>query len=566
MARLPVPGADQGDWGTILNDYLSQALKPDGTIRDNAVTANTIAPNSITNAAIASNAVNASSIVDGSITETLLSTAVQTKLNAPTSVAAWQDITGKPSVIATGATQSDARASIGAGTSSLSIGTTNNTAKAGDYAPSWAEVTSKPTVLAAGNTQADARAAIGAGTSDLTIGMTATTAKPGNYSPTKSELGLVNVDNTSDLDKPISTAAQTALNAKADLVGGVIPTAQLPAISLTSVHTVTDQGAMLSLPTAQVQPGDIAVRTDGAGTFVLTAADPSTLANWTRLNAPTDVVTSVNGHVGAIVLGKSDIGLANIDNTSDLDKPISTAAQTALNAKADLVGGVIPASQLPALALTNVVTVASQPAMLSLATSQVQPGDIAVRTDGAGTFILVASDPSVLASWTALTSPTDTVTSVNGQVGMVSLTKSDIGLANVDNTSDDTKNSAIATLTNKTLDGSSNTLQNIPQAAVTGLTAGLAAKFSRTVTTITSNITLDAEVNVDYVVFIGTGGAPILPTALGNINRYTLKNIHATACTIATTASQTVEGLTTVTLAPDASIDVLSDGTNWRII
>lgn len=40
----------------------------------------------------------------------------------------------------------------------------------------------------------------------------------------------------------------------------------------------------------------------------------------------------------------------------------------------------------------------------------------------------------------------------------LSLTKSDVGLGNVDNTSDATKNSAVATLTNKTISGASNTL------------------------------------------------------------------------------------------------------------
>lgn len=43
---------------------------------------------------------------------------------------------------------------------------------------------------------------------------------------------------------------------------------------------------------------------------------------------------------GNIDLTKSDVGLANVDNTSDLNKPISTATQTALNAKQDtLVSG-----------------------------------------------------------------------------------------------------------------------------------------------------------------------------------------------------------------------------------
>lgn len=36
-----------------------------------------------------------------------------------------------------------------------------------------------------------------------------------------------------------------------------------------------------------------------------------------------------------VSLSKSDVGLENVDNTSDLNKPISTATQTALNAKAD---------------------------------------------------------------------------------------------------------------------------------------------------------------------------------------------------------------------------------------
>ena len=43
---------------------------------------------------------------------------------------------------------------------------------------------------------------------------------------------------------------------------------------------------------------------------------------------------------GNIDLTKSDVGLSNVDNTSDLSKPISTATETALNAKqASLVSG-----------------------------------------------------------------------------------------------------------------------------------------------------------------------------------------------------------------------------------
>ena len=57
----------------------------------------------------------------------------------------WSTISGKPAVVAEGATQAAARTAIGAGTSSLVLGTTAGTAKAGDYAPGWGEVTGKPT-------------------------------------------------------------------------------------------------------------------------------------------------------------------------------------------------------------------------------------------------------------------------------------------------------------------------------------------------------------------------------------------------------------------------------------
>lgn len=44
-------------------------------------------------------------------------------------------------------------------------------------------------------------------------------------------------------------------------------------------------------------------------------------------------VDSVNGRTGAVVLAKADVGLSAVDNTSDASKPVSTATQTALNAK-----------------------------------------------------------------------------------------------------------------------------------------------------------------------------------------------------------------------------------------
>lgn len=46
-------------------------------------------------------------------------------------------------------------------------------------------------------------------------------------------------------------------------------------------------------------------------------------------------VSSVNGQTDAVTITKTDVGLGNVDNTSDAAKPISTATQAALNNKAD---------------------------------------------------------------------------------------------------------------------------------------------------------------------------------------------------------------------------------------
>lgn len=47
------------------------------------------------------------------------------------------------------------------------------------------------------------------------------------------------------------------------------------------------------------------------------------------------IVTSVNGMTGDVQITKKTLSIENVDNTSDLDKPVSTATQAALNAKAN---------------------------------------------------------------------------------------------------------------------------------------------------------------------------------------------------------------------------------------
>ena len=55
--------------------------------------------------------------------------------------------------------------------------------------------------------------------------------------------------------------------------------------------------------------------------------------HYSASNPPPYPVTSVNNKTGAVTLAKGDIGLGNVDNTSDADKPISNATQAALNNK-----------------------------------------------------------------------------------------------------------------------------------------------------------------------------------------------------------------------------------------
>jgi len=105
---------------------------------------------------------------------------------------------------------------------------------------------------------------------------------------------------------------------------------------------------------------------------------------------------------------------------------INVSQKAAANGVATLgADSKIPNNQLPALAITDTFVVASQAAMLALSTAE--KGDIAVRTDLNKSFILTADPYSTLANWQELLTPTDTVLSVNGLTGAVTLGASDVG-------------------------------------------------------------------------------------------------------------------------------------------
>lgn len=74
-----------------------------------------------------------------------------------------------------------------------------------------------------------------------------------------------------------------------------------------------------------------------ATTASFTTADEMKL-DGIATGAQVNTVTSVAGKTGVVALAKGDVGLANADNTSDMDKPVSTATQTALNGKVSTTG------------------------------------------------------------------------------------------------------------------------------------------------------------------------------------------------------------------------------------
>jgi hypothetical protein len=118
--------------------------------------------------------------------------------------------------------------------------------------------------------------------------------------------------------------------AYADLTGQV-PTSALPALAITEVFTVADEAAMLALT---AQRGDMAIRTDLSGAFVLASDTPGVLADWKRLSTPADAVLSINGQTGVVVLAKGDVGLGQVANLAPADLPVSTATAAAVATRA----------------------------------------------------------------------------------------------------------------------------------------------------------------------------------------------------------------------------------------
>jgi hypothetical protein len=139
---------------------------------------------------------------------------------------------------------------------------------------------------------------------------------------TKSQVGLGNVDNTSDIDKPVSTATQTALdNLKTELSESIT--------SESDSWTIVDESGNIVLKAGMLDNEKTGLET----TTVVSNNIEAKTAAIGNIYTKTEVDAKIAEHAEAeSAHTKAQVGLGNVDNTSDADKPVSTATQNALDA------------------------------------------------------------------------------------------------------------------------------------------------------------------------------------------------------------------------------------------
>lgn len=133
----------------------------------------------------------------------------------------------------------------------------------------------------------------------------------------------------------------TLLATKATLVSGKIPEELLPDSILGQLTYQGTYNMAVDLPPATPSnKGEFYIANNPTiqNGYYMGDWAISNGATWERI-ANSGLVSSINNRTGAVFLTKSDIGLSNVDNTSDLAKPISVDTSNALGLKLDLTGG-----------------------------------------------------------------------------------------------------------------------------------------------------------------------------------------------------------------------------------
>lgn len=142
----------------------------------------------------------------------------------------------------------------------------------------------------------------------------------------KDQVGLGNVDNTADINKPVSIAQQAAIDAaKADMNS-----------SVTDVKNQLDNHIANKSNPHEVNKSQVGLdKVDNTADL----EKPVSIPQQEAIKVVQDSVNSVRSDLSAHLqdynnphrVTKANVGLDKVDNTSDLEKPISTATQTALN-------------------------------------------------------------------------------------------------------------------------------------------------------------------------------------------------------------------------------------------
>jgi hypothetical protein len=126
----------------------------------------------------------------------------------------------------------------------------------------------------------------------------------------------------SSIEQSVTAISNTATTASSGLEAKA---------NATHTHAISDVTGLQTALDAKVDE----VEGKGLSTEDYTSTEKSKLAG-IEAGAEVNTVNSVAGKTGTVTLAKADVGLGNVDNTSDLNKPISTATQTALDLKAPL--------------------------------------------------------------------------------------------------------------------------------------------------------------------------------------------------------------------------------------